>query len=627
MSRKDQFDRYIDLTLQVRALSSPLISDIENEKGYRDTLLDNFRHIGEYAREKNQIMQEAIQPLLDSKRLLKKGEIEDLKYLYARIFNAYRMENLDIPLTFRIADRILYDADKKGNEKDIIAALDAKVEISFTYMHMVQRLVPVDGTCYHIRDEGLKAAERLLTYLPKAKFRQLPDDISKELVLINARYISSLFDRSDHFNQKSNRQDLKTLEKALALTYDPFYTREAPNYNWHYHEFRTLQYITDLVQFGNIRGFDKEGLEKIYHYTKQLKKLWYSNETYFSRHMPSQMVDLYLNRIARLTGRQSERRYRADLYQIIQSGEAMRFDFHENLINVFAMSEYLLAISDSQISPEERKQLKLLYDRIAAYVHRMPKKGSVSFMLSFLADVLKLYQEVQVKEEYEDFCLKIMAALHPLTYVHSLSVAELATLLTKALLRRQPERFIGFHGYQSREEVLQNKKDILHFAYHSALTHDIGKLFVAEIITTYDRKLFAEELRMIQSHPLIGAFILSKHEETREYASIACYHHLYYDGSQGYPRADIAELPERPFIDILACADCLDAATDAVGRSYKEGKTLQQFVDELKEGRGTRYAPYVVDLLEEEKVLAEIRKKLESGRDQNYQKTYHLLSS
>ena len=159
----------------------------------------------------------------------------------------------------------------------------------------------------------------------------------------------------------------------------------------------------------------------------------------------------------------------------------------------------------------------------------------------------------------------------------------------------------------------------------SALTHDIGKLFVTEIITTYDRKLFDEEFQMIRSHPVIGAYVLSKHEGTKDYVNTAKYHHLYYDGSQGYPLEDISHLPERVFIEILACADCLDAATDSVGRSYKEGKSLEEFLQEIKEGSGTRYAPYVVDLFNEEKVLCRIQKTLLIGRDENYQKTYHLL--
>ncbi len=625
MSRREQFDKYIDLTLKVRSLSSPLTNETEGDKGYRDTLLENFKSIRTFAVEKKEILENHINPLLNSRRKLTKGEIDDLKYFYSRIFNAYQMENLDLPLTYRIADRILLDADKKENERDIIAALDAKVEISFAYMHMIQRLTPVDKICYYFRDEGLKAANRLLEYLPKSKFRKLPDETSKQVVLVNSRYISALFDRSDHYSKKTNRHDLSVLERSLALAEDPFYLREAPHYNWRYHEFRALQYITDLAQFSNVRGMDGESLEKLYGYARRMDELWHSSEVYYSRHAPRQVMDLYISRIDFLTGRISGEDYRATLYRIVESREDIKYDFHDNLINVFVMCEYLMSLKEGSFTGEEKAQLQHFYDRMVGYLHRMPRKGSISFALSFLSDILKLYKEVRGEGEFEEICLKLMAALHPLTYIHSLSVAEFSRILAESLLEKEPERFIGFKGLKSREEVLGARDQILDFAYHAALTHDIGKLFVTEIITTYDRKLFDEEFQMIRSHPVIGAYVLSKHEGTRDYVNTAKYHHLYYDGSQGYPLEDISHLPERVFIEILACADCLDAATDSVGRSYKEGKSLEEFLQEIKEGSGTRYAPYVVDLFNEEKVLCRIQKTLLIGRDENYQKTYHLL--
>ncbi len=50
--------------------------------------------------------------------------------------------------------------------------------------------------------------------------------------------------------------------------------------------------------------------------------------------------------------------------------------------------------------------------------------------------------------------------------------------------------------------------------------------------------------------------------------------HLWYDGSRGYPAAfDTSQSPLKVIIDIVAIADCMDAATDSVGRSYNRGKT------------------------------------------------------
>ena len=78
-------------------------------------------------------------------------------------------------------------------------------------------------------------------------------------------------------------------------------------------------------------------------------------------------------------------------------------------------------------------------------------------------------------------------------------------------------------------------------------------------------------------------------------------------------------------VDIVACADCLDAATDGVGRSYKKGKTLDDFIGELKEGSGTRYAPFLLELFEDEEIYHELESILSSGRDDKYRYTYTIL--
>ena len=103
-------------------------------------------------------------------------------------------------------------------------------------------------------------------------------------------------------------------------------------------------------------------------------------------------------------------------------------------------------------------------------------------------------------------------------------------------------------------------------------------------------------------------------------------HHCWYDGSQGYPKNfRLEDTPESALINIVTCADCLDAATDAVGRSYNQGKDYDTFLEELKAGSGTRYAPWLVPLLEKEEVAAELRSILKISREKLYKETFELL--
>lgn len=76
---------------------------------------------------------------------------------------------------------------------------------------------------------------------------------------------------------------------------------------------------------------------------------------------------------------------------------------------------------------------------------------------------------------------------------------------------------------------------------------------------------------------------------------------------------------------MVAVADCIDAATDTVGRSYNRGKTLDDMKAELTEGAGTRYTPYIVELLEDEKVCRDITYILTQYREKLYRNTYMRL--
>ena len=69
----------------------------------------------------------------------------------------------------------------------------------------------------------------------------------------------------------------------------------------------------------------------------------------------------------------------------------------------------------------------------------------------------------------------------------------------------------------------------------------------------------------------------------------------------------------------------MDAATDTIGRSYRKGKTLDDFLKELKAGAGTHYAPWLYDLIAEPEVYSDIEFLLSNGRQQDYRNTYYLL--
>ena len=104
---------------------------------------------------------------------------------------------------------------------------------------------------------------------------------------------------------------------------------------------------------------------------------------------------------------------------------------------------------------------------------------------------------------------------------------------------------------------------------------------------------------------------------------MAFYHHRSFNGIGGYP-AGQGECPVsvRRIVDIITVVDALDAGTDNVGRSYAAAKTYEQLVEELRAGRGTRYAPEVVALLDDSDFYQEVRQCLADSRHQAYLDAY-----
>lgn len=194
------------------------------------------------------------------------------------------------------------------------------------------------------------------------------------------------------------------------------------------------------------------------------------------------------------------------------------------------------------------------------------------------------------------------------------------------VLDSEPERFTGFPGCSDVSDVVSKREDILAYTYHSALCHDIGKLFIIDVVSMYGRSLLNDEFSIIRSHPITGERIAAMHPSMSEYADVIKGHHLWYDCSKGYPSGfDTFKSPYKTVIDIVLAADCLDAATDTVGRSYNQGKSYEEFEQEIREGAGTHYAPFLASLLGRQEVRDDLVNLLGGGRDGMYRELYTLL--
>src|SRR5256714_1285539 len=127
-----------------------------------------------------------------------------------------------------------------------------------------------------------------------------------------------------------------------------------------------------------------------------------------------------------------------------------------------------------------------------------------------------------------------------------------------------------------------------------ALFHDIGKLHGALTDIFHDpAKLTPEERRAVMTHPQRGAEVLEPLGSFYpELAKGVAAHHERWDGS-GYPRClRGGRFPMQA--RIVSIGDAFDAIPPR--RRYSPARSLSEATRAIGEGRGTQFAPDLVDL-------------------------------
>lgn len=132
----------------------------------------------------------------------------------------------------------------------------------------------------------------------------------------------------------------------------------------------------------------------------------------------------------------------------------------------------------------------------------------------------------------------------------------------------------------------------------AASMHDIGKVGVPDHVLLKPGKLTAEEYEVIKTHPTMGADTLMTIRKQFDNdplidmsVEVTLSHHERWDG-KGYPfelNGEAIPLSAR----IVSVADVYDALT--VKRVYKPAMSHDKAAGIIQEGRGTQFAPDVVD--------------------------------
>ncbi|HEY1419486.1 MAG TPA: HD-GYP domain-containing protein [Candidatus Dormibacteraeota bacterium] len=157
----------------------------------------------------------------------------------------------------------------------------------------------------------------------------------------------------------------------------------------------------------------------------------------------------------------------------------------------------------------------------------------------------------------------------PYTYQHSRRVAAYARAICRQL------RF-------SAAEI-----ELVELA---AKVHDVGKIRIPDSILLKPGRLTPDERRVMETHPRLGFEILSQFSEFAKVLDLVLTHHERYDG-RGYPNRQVGRTLLL-IAQVIPVADSLDAMTS--GRAYRDARSWDWALDELRRGAGTQWNPKVV---------------------------------
>lgn len=277
----------------------------------------------------------------------------------------------------------------------------------------------------------------------------------------------------------------------------------------------------------------------------------------------------------------NSRYYQVNMYQI------------PNLAGIDGVGEHpeLMAELKEYILPQFKKFIsEIPRTREAAYINEAIKRT--------VLELIRCFGRENVDAQY---FLDIIINRDETMMIHVAIVRRIAMKLLGYIFEKKPELLIGVLGTNNVLEVLEKRTEIETLTAQAALLFDVGKSDYIELVTLQSRKLLDEEKEEIHRHAAEGSNQLRELGFCDEICDIAYGHHKSYDGNSGYPKEfDNTKSKVRFLIDLFRICDCMDAATDGIGRIYNKEKSMSEFVDEIDFGAGHIYNPDIVKLIKDD---------------------------
>lgn len=297
------------------------------------------------------------------------------------------------------------------------------------------------------------------------------------------------------------------------------------------------------------------------------------------------------------------------------------------LYNMFISFQYVVERSSA---PADRKAALIrefvdnLLDNFISSPHiQFPiERGMILSLISTNEGVLKCYDRPGRHRLLD----RLLILGHPSAFIHQSVTADLTEIMTSRMIELNPEYFVGVPGYSCVEDVLEKRDSLISFASQAAYYHDIGKLTMMTITDNCLRRLSTEELEIIRLHPQKSELYLNCYPSLQPYHDVLVGHHKTFLGL-GYPASfNNRTSPYFPIVNLVQICDCLDAATEIIGRNYHTPKDFDTVLNEFERDKAVIYDPVLVDAIINDSVMySKLKHKVQTGRPRQYERLISIL--
>lgn len=473
-----------------------------------------------------------------------------------------------------------------------------------------------------VRQEIYQCYQKVVSY--RNKYEEIKDPLVRRAIL------ASLFNRTNWDEEET--EEYNPIHMSHLLEAYEFYEKE--KHNGGKNQNFDITNIQNLVRDEICMELLKPGSEKVTGAVREIEAKYYQEKKHKIGRLSACEYYNYW-KYQRKQGKITEKEYYEKLYeyyreapwQEIKRSEDSQYNYNYN--NTVQMMPLFLPELFEGAEKYQFPWMEKMKEDVQWYYTSFPIDGNRAYVDRLIVyeimELLPHYNQEEAMGLYE----KVLLVRQGCTEIHVRGVAKLAVEVAGKIIDKKPEYVIGVLGIKTPEEITKRKREILSFLRRGALHHDRGKLLISTTINMQLRKLTDQEFENIKKHPEYGLKGGDDYESLKKYYNIILGHHRYYNGQGGYPlEFDNQNCEDKFAIDLITICDCIDAATDSLGRNYMSDKTVRMVLEEMNAEKGVKYSPEIVDFIrEDEKLIESIEYITTQEREEAYYQLYHRFAS